>query len=67
MEKLFKKHKKRTFIGADSSHKNGASESATKKIVTMDRIMLMHDTLKLTQDKFYTDIWPTKINYDVWI
>ena len=27
----------------------------------------MHNAIRCPKDKFYTDIWPTEIDYSVWI
>ena len=67
MEKLFNNQQKIRLSGYGSLHQNGASESTIKKVVTMESTMLIHATIRCTEGTLYTDIWPTAMDYDVWI
>ena len=67
MEELLKNQQKIRFSGAGASHQNGAAERATKKVVTMERTMLMHAALKFPEDTFYTDIWKMVMYYAIWV
>ena len=67
MEELLKKQQKIRFNGAGASHKNGAAERAIKTVVTMSRTMVMHAALRCPEDTFSTDIWPTAMDYAVWV
>ena len=67
IEELLKKQQKIRFSGARASHQNGAAERAIKTVVTMERTMLMHDALRCPEDTLFTDLWPTAMDYAVWV
>ena len=67
MEDLLKKQQHITFSLAVTSHQNGAAERAIKTVVTMERTMLMQATLICPEDTLYTDLWPTAMDYAVWV
>ena len=67
MEELLKKQQKIRFSGAGASHQNGAAERAIKTVVTMARSMLMHSALRYPEETFSTDLWPTEMDYAVWV
>ena len=67
MEEMLKKQKKIRFSWAGSSHQNGAAERAIKTVVTMASNILMHDVLRCPEDTLSTDLWPTKMDYYVWV
>ena len=54
-------------MGAGASHQNGAAERAIKKLVTMERTMLIHTVLRCPEDTLSTDIWPIAMYYSVWV
>ena len=67
MEDLFEKQQYIRFSEAGASHQKGAVSRAIKIVFTMARTMLMHAVLKCPEEKFSTDLWPMKMNYDVWV
>ena len=67
MEELLKKQQKIKFSRAGASHQNGAAERNTKTVVTTERNMLMHATLRFPEDTLSTDIWPMTMDYAVWV
>ena len=58
MEKLSNKKQKIRFSGAGASRKNGLAERAIKRVVTMERTMLMHAAFRCPEDKLSTYLWP---------
>ena len=64
---LLKKKKNIRFSGSGALHQNGAAECAIKTVVTMARAMLMHAVLRCTEEKNSTDLWPTAMDYAVWV
>ena len=67
MEELLKQQKKISFSGAGASHLNGEAERAINKIVTMARTMFMNIALRFPEDTLSTDLWPTVMDYAVWV
>ena len=67
MEELLKKQQKIKFSRAGASHQNGAAERNIKTVVTTERNMLMHATLRFPEDTLSTDIWPMTMDYAVWV
>ena len=67
MEDLLKKQQKIRFSGAGASHQNLVEERGIKTVVTMARTMFMHAALICPEDKFTTDLWPTEMDYAVWV
>ena len=67
MEELLKNQKKIKFSGVGTARQNGAAERAIKTVFTMVRTMLMHAALRCPDDTFYTAIWPTAMDYAVWV
>ena len=67
MKYLLNKNKNIRFNGADFSHKNGEAEHDIKKLFTTERTILIHYELICTEEKISTDIWPTTMDYAVWI
>ena len=67
MEELLKKQKKIRFSGEIASHQNGAAERAIKTVVTVETTMLMHAAIRYPDEIFFTDIWPTAMDYAVWV
>ena len=67
MEELLKKQQNIIFSWADNSHQNGAAELAIKTVVTMARTMLMHAALRCPEETLSIDIWPTAMDYAIWV
>ena len=67
MKNLFKKKQEMRFIGAGASRQNSLAERAINILVTMERIMLMHDALICPEDTLSNDIWRMEIYYSVWV
>ena len=67
MEELSKKQQKIEFSGDGASHQNGEAERAIKTVVTMVRTMLMYAVLRCPEDTLSTDLWPTAMDYAVWV
>ena len=61
MEELLKKQRKKKFIVAGASHKNGLTESAINTVITMA------SALRCTDDTLFTGIWPMSMYYAVWV
>ena len=58
MEDMLNKYENIRFSGYCASHKNGAAERTTKKVVNMARTMLTHAMIIGLKDTLYNDIFP---------
>ena len=67
MENLLNNQKNMRFSGAGASHQNGSKDCAINTVVTMERNVLMHAALICSEDTFTTELWPTAMDYEVWI
>ena len=67
MEDLLNNQKSISFSGYGASRQNGESEHVIKTVFTMKSTMLIHTTLICPEETFSTDLWPMKMNYDVWV
>ena len=67
MEELLKKQQKLRFSGAGASHQNGTAERVINTVFTMTRTMLMHASLRCHEEKLSADLWPTAMDYAVWV
>ena len=66
-EELLKKQQKIRFSGSGASHQNGAAERAIKTVFNMARTMLMHAAIICPEYTLSTDLWPTAMDYAVWV
>ena len=62
MEELLNNQKKIRFSGYGASHKNGAAERAIKRLVIIERTMLIYSDLIYTKDILYNDFGQQKWN-----
>ena len=67
MEELLNKEQKIRFSGASALDQNRLVERAIKMVVTMARNMLMYTALICPDYTFSTDLWPTEMDYAVWV
>ena len=67
IEDLLKNQKKINFSGSGASHQNEEAERATKMVFTTERTILMHAELRCPEDILSTDLYPTAMDYAVWV
>ena len=67
MEELSKKQRNVRFSGARASRQNWPSERAIKTVFTMARKIFLYVALRYPEGILSTDIWPTAMNYYVWV